>query len=86
MKLEKGAKVKVRLHTGEVVEAVYYESCQFSRVGCRRKTDNYVFVNEVLCVASSRPCPAKINALACNRVRFVGNPCDLVVPVGVSDD
>ena len=83
MKLEKGAKVKVRLHTGEVVEAIYYGPCQYSSAGDRRKTDNYVFVNEVLCVASSRPSPAKINALA-NRVRFVGNPCDHIVPAGVS--
>lgn len=70
IKLEKGAKVKVRLHTGEVVEAVYDEP------DVDNKMEHWVYVN-------GRPFLAAKNYKFYGGCRFVGNPCDLV-PVGVS--
>lgn len=72
MKLEKGAKVKVRLHTGEVVEAVYDEPYHEDEKRHWVDTSEYGFM-----IAGRCPPNESI------RVRFVGNPCDLV-PVGVS--
>lgn len=72
MKLEKGAPVRVRLHTGEVVEAVYDEP---HHVDAKR---HWVDTNEYgYMIAGADNPDGEV------RCRFVGNPCDLV-PVGVS--
>jgi len=74
MKLEKGAPVRVRLHTGEVVEAVY--ECE-SEVG--HKTHLVRLNGQSWC--------ERVMGSSCTKNisigRFVGNPCD-PVPVGVS--
>jgi hypothetical protein len=69
IKLEKGAKVRVRLHTGEVVEAAYLESGV-------NKGNHFVSYNGSQYMACRH-----VGAL--HLCRFVASPCDLV-PVGVS--
>ena len=70
IKLEKGAKVKVRLHTGEVVEAEYCGSAN-------RYKSHWVY----LCGNKSNPAIAS-SVPHCGYVypfvRFVGNPCVLL--------
>lgn len=62
IKLEKGAKVKVRLHTGEVVvEAEYYEPSEIQK-------------HHLVKILGGRW--ARIGRM--NSSRFVGNPCDIV--------
>ncbi len=70
IKLEKGAKVRVRLHTGEVVVGKYDEP---SLVNIK---NHFVRYKDDILLARGKT----RNLLHC---RFVGNPCDLV-PVGVS--
>lgn len=70
MKLEKGAPVRVRLHTGEVVEAAY--ECE-SEAGFKT---HLVDIGLPWCLRTSSK---NING----ECRFVGNPC-VLVPVGVS--
>jgi len=72
IKLEKGAKVKVRLHTGEVVEAVYDEP---HHQDAKR---HWVDTNECGYMIAGADKPEEEV-----RCRFVGPSCDLV-PVGVS--
>lgn len=69
--LSKGDTCKVRLHTGEVVDAVYDRACVTEK-------HHSVFVNGQFLIAGS------IKRFA--HCRFVGPACDLVdiVPVGVS--
>ena len=78
MKPEKGAKVRVRLHTGEVVEAVYDQP---------RATNNKEHWLNIAyphrCVHAARH-PEPASDFDFEKVRFVGNPCDLL-PVGVSE-
>ena len=71
MKLEKGAPVRVRLHTGEVVEAVYDEPSAIEK-------DHWVHVNDRLCRATNY-----LSDECVPRVRFVGPSC-VPLPVGVS--
>lgn len=71
MQLKKGDPCRVRLHTGEVVDAVYDEPGAIYK-------DHWVHVNQRLCRATNY-----LSDEVVPRVRFVGNPCDLV-PVGVS--
>lgn len=69
--LKKGDPCRVRLHTGEVVEAVYdrANSEGFKHHYLRYKDDQLIAVSRKL-----------INRWEC---RFVGNPCALV-PIGDS--
>ena len=71
IKLEKGAKAKVRLHTGEVVVGKY----QFP-VGQFMQKSHWVKYGRRLLLA----CSQITDDESC---RFVGNPC-VLVPVGVS--
>lgn len=64
--MNKGDKCRVRLHTGEVVEAVYDEP---SRV----EKDHWVRVNGRACRATNYTSDERPL-----RVRFVGNPCVLL--------
>jgi hypothetical protein len=69
--LKQGDPCRVRLHTGEVVDAIYDEP-----YGVFPK-DHFVEIKGHLFVATSTPhigddyCP-------CDRVRFVGPSCDLI--------
>ena len=76
-KLERGDQVRVRLHTGEVVDAAY--ECSAGQ------KDHYVFVKRVRVLVyhhkKSKPKPAV--QWKYEVVNFVGNPC-VLVPVGVS--
>lgn len=72
IKLEKGAKVKVRLHTGEVVEAVYDGPAAFG---------NHHWVEHNGKHLQTVGCSHRLNrSTAC---RFVGSAC-VHLPVGVS--
>lgn len=66
--LSKGDTVKVRLHTGEVVEAVY--DGPMDSMFCEKH--HFVEINDCAMVAGKH-----------GGCRFVGNPC-VLVPVGVS--
>lgn len=68
--LSKGAPVKVRLHTGEVVEAVYKEYDEDWGM-------HYLDLNGYEIIAPNRETN---NDWEC---RFIGSPC-VLVPVGVS--
>lgn len=84
--LSKGDTCRVRLYTGEVVEAVYdkphYQFCSLTERELRVKKSHlvYVLINgaRIKCSAGKYS-PSRKNW----RVRFVGPSCDLV-PVGVS--
>lgn len=66
--LKRGDKVKVRLHTGEVVEAVYGENYF--------KKFHWLEINGKTVVAGSmKPCQETEDCY--DAVRFVGPPCDL---------
>lgn len=81
--LEKGAKVKVRLHTGEVVEAAYLEPHYASKV--RVKKSHLVEIEGgQICTAGKFSPYHPLNPFMNDRVRFVGPSC-VLVPVGVSD-
>lgn len=73
--LKKGDPCRVRLHTGEVVEAVYV-------LGAGHK-DHYVMINDKLvCVwhhKNGRPSAETEICYEC--ANFVGNPC-VLVPIG----
>lgn len=75
--LSKGDTCRVRLHTGEVVEAVY--DCW------ARQKDHYAFVNgvRVLVYHHTKSKPKRAVQWKYEVVNFVGNPC-VLVPVGVS--
>lgn len=75
MKLEKGAKAKVRLHTGEVVEAEYEERAS---VGAHHWV---LHKGKALQTVGLTVHLDKGNYF--ERCRFVGNPC-VLMPVGVS--
>ena len=71
IKLEEGAKVKVRLHTGEVVEAVYGYPKQYGN-------EHWVALNNPKRLALAGrviKCETRFNF---EKVRFVGNPCVLL--------
>lgn len=76
--LKKGDPCRVRLHTGEVVEAVYDEADRHAE-----KCHWVCLGNEVLAVALGKP-PEAGSRTSFPLVRFVGNPCDHILPVGVS--
>lgn len=68
--LSKGDTCRVRLHTGEVVEAVYDEPSLLS------PKKHFVFYkNDILLAVGKIKMPANC--------RFVGNPC-VLLPVGAS--
>lgn len=71
--LKKGDPCRVRLHTGEVVEAVYDKPSIIEK-------DHFVKVEGKTYRATSWP---DITENMITECRFVGNPC-LLVPVGVS--
>ena len=71
--IKKGDTAKVRLHTGEVVEAVYLHS------GYKDKT-HWVSVGDNECYVSSCN-PQQENEHEFAVVRFVGNPC-VLLPIG----
>ncbi len=66
--LKRGEPVKVRLHTGEVVEAVYGENYF--------KKYHWLEINGVTVVAGSEK-PRPETAYCYAGVRFVGPSCDL---------
>lgn len=68
--LSKGDPCRVRLHTGEVVEAVYDEP-----IVTGDKKHFVKYKNDFLVAVKKTKRPG--------HCRFVGNPCDLV-PLGVS--
>lgn len=72
MQLKKGDPCRVRLHTGEVVEAVYYGHCH--------NKSHFVIANGKDYCADRRPKKCLITMDDC---RFVGPAC-VLVPVGVS--
>lgn len=75
IKLEKGAPVRVRLHTGEVVEARYrHESF---------RKQHYVTLPDGREIPATKYPPKLTDWFPYERVRFVGAPC-VLVPVGVS--
>jgi hypothetical protein len=69
--MKNGEKVQVRLHTGEVVEAVY------SHAGSPGKSHWVSHDGELL-----QACNTLIGGAYYQRCRFVGPPC-VLVPVGV---
>jgi hypothetical protein len=71
--LTKGDPCRVRLHTGEVVEAVYDDTARYPK---DHPKCHWVEFN-------NRQYFARQKIVHFNDCRFVGNPCDLV-PVGVS--
>jgi len=73
MKLEKGAPVKVRLHTGEVVWAWY--------IGRILAKTHGVYYQGRRMIAGKKPLPDYIHGI--EFCRFVGKSC-VPVPVGVS--
>lgn len=77
MKLEKGAKVKVRLHTGEVVEAVYDSKDLFADKAHWVARDGWLFA----LVWAKKPQAGDENNW--QTARFVGPAC-VLLPVGVS--
>lgn len=78
MKLEKGAKVRVRLHTGEVVEAVYGEPiddldcCHHLNYGALIAIGGNVLRTRI-----------RHKSMLDHECVFVGPPC-VLGPVGVS--
>ena len=80
--IRRGDTVKVRLHTGEVVEAVYLEPHYASTV--RVKKSHLVEIEGGQICTAGRFSPYEpLNPFIHDRVRFVGNPC-VLVPIGES--
>ena len=77
IKLEKGAKVRVRLHTGEVVDAVYDSPDTFADKAHWVERDGWLFA-----LVWGKP-PQMGDENGWPTARFVGPPCDHL-PVGVS--
>ena len=71
IKLEKGAKVRVRLHTGEVVEAHY------DKPRLCEKEHWLVIDNPIRCAHACRELKPEAG-FDFEKVRFVGNPCVLI--------
>ena len=69
--MKQGEKVRVRLGTGEVVEAFYCEQH-------RKAKDHWVHAQDRLCMATHYT----DSTAPVTKVRFVGPPC-VLVPVGV---
>lgn len=77
IKLEKGYPVRVRLHTGEVVEAVYDCQDKFADKAHWVIRDGWIFA----LVWGKKPQKGDENSW--QTARFVGNPC-VLGPVWVS--
>lgn len=75
--LSKGDPCRVRLHTGEVVEAEYQ-----SRDPNRKKA-HFVLMRDGSLALAWKYNPIDGDEFSYEAVRFVGNPC-VLVPVGVS--